>query len=245
MTRDDIIFGRHPVLAMLEKGIRPDKILLQHGVEAAFNSRLRTLAKALEVQVQVVPLQKLQSVTKAAHQGVIAIKAFVEYQHVQDVVNSIFEEGVDPLLVMLDGITDVRNFGAIARSAEVFGAHGLVIQSTDSAPVNGEAVKASAGALLNIPICRERSLSRTLETLHALGLVSYAADLNAETPLDVINLKGPAVIILGAEDRGVSTQLFAKVHHRFRIPQAGQTQSLNVSVAAGIILYQTLLQRLT
>ena len=241
--RDDIIFGRRPVLEMLEKGMRPDKILLQHGVDAAFSSKVRTLARTLDVQIQVVPLQKLQSLTRAAHQGVIAFKTFVEYQQVQHVVQRVFEDGFDPLFIMLDRITDVRNFGAIARSAEAFGAHGLIIPTTDSAPVNGEAVKASAGALLNIAVCRERSLANTLDTLHDIGLVSYAADLTAEMPLDSMNLKGPVVIILGGEDRGISTQLLAKVHNRFRIPQSGQTQSLNVSVAAGIVLYHTLLQR--
>lgn len=243
MKRDDLIFGRKPVMEMLEKGIKPDKILLQNGIDAAFNSRLRSLAKDLEVQVQVVPYQKLQNLTKAVHQGVIAFKAFVEYQRVQHVVQRLYEEGKEPLLLMLDRVTDVRNLGAIARSAEVFGAHGLILPTTESAPVNGEAVKASAGALLHIAVCREKSLVKTLEELHELGLSSYAADLDSDQSLPQIEMKGPLVIVLGAEDVGVSSQLLAKVHHRFRIPQVGNTESLNVSVAAGIVLYHTLLQK--
>ncbi|HLF62987.1 MAG TPA: 23S rRNA (guanosine(2251)-2'-O)-methyltransferase RlmB [Saprospiraceae bacterium] len=243
MTRDDIIFGRRPVVEILEKGIKPDKILLQNGVDAEFSSRIRTLAKALEVQVQVVPVQKLNSLTKAAHQGIICFKAFVEYQRVQHVVQRIYEDGHDPLLLLLDRVTDVRNLGAIARSAEVFGAQGLILPTADSAPVNGEAVKASAGALLNIAVCREKSLLKTLDELHDLGITSYAAELNADKNLSDIPMKGPAVIVLGSEDRGISNQLLAKVHHWFRIPQVGQTQSLNVSVAAGIVLYHALMQR--
>ncbi len=242
MTRDDIIFGRRPVLEMLEKGIKPEKILLQKGVDAEFNARVRKLAKELEVQVQVVPWQKLKSMTKAAHQGVVAYKACIEYQRIHDVVHHVFDKGTDPVLLMLDKVTDVRNLGAIARSAEVFGVHGLVLPTTDSAPVNGEAVKASAGALLNIPVCRERSLINTLAELHELGFTSFAAALDAEETLDEITLKGPSVIVIGAEDVGIGRELLSLVHHRFRIRQVGQTQSLNVSVATGIILYQVLLR---
>ena len=243
MTRDDIIFGRKPVMEMLEKGIKPDKILLQSGVEPAFGSRVRALAKALDVQVQTVPWQKLKSVTRAQHQGIIAFKAWVTYQRVHDVVHHLFEQGLDPLLVMLDHITDVRNLGAIARSAEVLGAHGIILPSSGSASVNGEAVKASAGALINLAVCRERSLTQTLEDLHALGLRSFAADMHGEKLLHDTDMRGPAVLILGAEDRGISPQLADLVHERFRIPQAGQTDSLNVSVAGGIVLYHALICR--
>jgi 23S rRNA (guanosine2251-2'-O)-methyltransferase len=244
MTRDDIIFGRRPVLEMLEKGIKPEKILLQNGIDMEFNTRVRSLAKALEVQVQVVPWQKLKSLTKATHQGVVAYKAFIDYQRIQDVVHHIFDQGIDPVLLMLDKITDVRNLGAIARSAEVFGAHGLILPVSDSAPVNGEAIKASAGALLNIAVCREKSLIQTLEDLHELGFTSYAADLEAELTLGEIVVQGPSVIVVGAEDVGIGHKLLSQVHHRFRIPQIGQIQSLNVSVATGIVLYHVLLQRL-
>ncbi len=238
-----MIFGRRPVVEMLEKGIKPDKILLQSGIDAAFNTKIRALAKDLEVQIQVVPWQKLKSLTRATHQGVIALRAFVEYKRVQNVVHQLFEDGHDPFLLMLDRITDVRNLGAIARSAEVFGAHGIILPMSDSAPVNGESVKASAGALLNIAVCRERSLPKTLEELHDLGLSSYAADLRAEKNLADIQIKGPAVIVLGSEDLGISSQLLTHVHHTFLIPQLGKTQSLNVSVAAGIVLYHAMVQR--
>ena len=161
MTRNDLIFGRRPVLEMLENGNRPDKILVQSGIDASFLSRLRAMAKPLDVQVQTVPWQKLKSLTKANHQGVIAFKAWVEYQRAADVVHHLYEDGQEPFMIMLDRITDVRNLGAIARSAEIFGAHGLILPATGSAPVNGEAVKASAGAMLNLAICRERSLQNT------------------------------------------------------------------------------------
>jgi len=243
MTRDDIIYGRRPVAEMLEKGIKPDKILLQSGIEPAFSTRIRALAKSLDVQVQTVPWQKLKSLTRAQHQGVIALKAWVAYQQVQDVVHHVFEQGLDPLLIMLDHITDVRNLGAIARSAEIFGAHGLILPVSGSAAINGEAVKASAGALLNLAVCKERSLVQSLEELHGLGLRSYAADVRATELLSEIQIKGPAVIVLGSEETGVSSTVLEQVHHRFRIPQVGQTESLNVSVAAGIILYHRVIQQ--
>jgi 23S rRNA (guanosine2251-2'-O)-methyltransferase len=242
MTRDDLIFGRKPVIEMLERGDKPDKIFVQSGIDASFLARLRALARALDIHVQTVPWQKLKSLTRANHQGVVAIKAWVQYLHVRDVVSHLFEQGVEPCLLMLDHITDVRNMGAIARSAEVFGVHGIILPATGSAPINGEAVKASAGALLRLAICRERSLFRTLEELHDLGLTSYAADIHAELELPDVGLKGPAVILLGSEETGIGDTLLENVHRPFRIPQAGETESLNVSVAAGIILYQMMLQ---
>lgn len=243
MTRNDLIFGRRPVLEMLENGNRPDKILVQSGLDASFLARLRSLAKPLDVQVQTVPWQKLKSLTKANHQGVIAFKAWVEYQRAADVVHRLYEDGQEPFMIMLDRVTDVRNLGAIARSAEIFGAHGLILPATGSAPVNGEAVKASAGAMLNLAICRERSLQKTLEDLHQLGLTSCAADIHADKLLQDVSIKGPTVLILGSEETGVHQSLLRLVHHPFRIPQVGQTDSLNVSVAAGIILYHAMITR--
>jgi 23S rRNA (guanosine2251-2'-O)-methyltransferase len=244
MTRNDLIYGRHPVADMLENGTRPDKILLQTGIEPTFGARIRKLAKAMDVQVQSVPLQKLNAITrKAPHQGIVAFKAWVEYQQIQNVVHHVFEQGLDPQLIMLDHITDVRNMGAIARSAEVFGSHGLIVPASGSAAINAEAVKASAGALLNLAVCRERSLNSCLDELHTLGLKSYAADMGADKLLAEIPMTGPGVIILGSEDTGISDKLLDQVHHRFRIPQVGQTESLNVSVAAGIILYHSLTYR--
>jgi 23S rRNA (guanosine2251-2'-O)-methyltransferase len=244
MTRNDLIYGRHPVADMLEKGTRPDKILLQSGIEPAFSARIRALAKALEVQIQTVPLQKLNALTgRAQHQGIVAFKAWVLYQQVQNVVHHVFELGLDPQLIMLDHITDVRNMGAIARSAEVFGSHGLIVPASGSAAINAEAVKASAGALLNIAICKEKSLITCLDELHALGLKSYAADMNAEQLLADTPMTGPGVVILGSEDTGISDKLLERVHHKFKIPQIGQTESLNVSVAAGIILYHSFMHR--
>jgi 23S rRNA (guanosine2251-2'-O)-methyltransferase len=196
----------------------------------------------VDAQIQVVPWQKLNAITKANHQGVIAFKAFVEYQPVHHVVQRLYEEGKDPFLLMLDRVTDVRNLGAIARTAEVFGVDALILPVTDSAPVNGEAVKASAGALLNLAVCREKSLTRTLDELHQLGLTSYAADVAGTTTLQDTIISRPAVLVVGSEDEGISAALLRQVQHRFRIPQAGQTQSLNVSVATGVVLYHCLVQ---
>ncbi len=237
MQREDIIYGRRPVMEMLESGIPADKIFLQRGVDSSFNARLRRLASPFDIPIQLVPLQKLNSMTRGVHQGVVALKAWVSYQKIGDAVQHVFEEGRDPVVLMLDRVTDVRNLGAIARSAEVFGVDILVLPVKDSAAINSETVKASAGALLNLSICRERSLLNTLGTLHELGFSSFAADLAGDTPIDSLAPGGPVVIIAGAEDRGIHPGLLAQVQHRFYIPQFGKTQSLNVSVACGIILF--------
>ncbi|MEM9921614.1 MAG: 23S rRNA (guanosine(2251)-2'-O)-methyltransferase RlmB [Bacteroidota bacterium] len=244
MSKQNIIYGRHPVLDALKSGQSIDKILLQKGGRGLYEKELRTLAAEQHIPLQYVPKEKLNRVTGGNHQGVIAFAALVAYQRLEDIRPFLFEQSVTPLIVLLDGVTDVRNFGAIARSAECLGAHALVVASKSAAPINAESVKTSAGALTRIPVCRVPSLGLAIQQLQMSGLMVLASDLQAEKQLFELELGGPTAILLGSEGAGVQATLLRKADERFIIPQRGETDSLNVSVAAGVILYEILRQRL-
>ena len=242
--RNDIIYGRHPVLEALNSGQPVDKVFLQQGTRGEFEKELRNLCKAHEVPFTIIPQAKLGRMTRGNHQGVVAQMAAAAYQKVEDLIPHLYERGVTPLLLLLDGVTDVRNLGAIARSAEVCGAHGIIIPRKNSAGLTADAVKSSAGALLRLPVCREKSLVNVVETLRMNGIQVIASDLQAEGYLDELELTGPLCIVMGAEGEGISEGVGRAADVRFRIPQAGELNSFNVSVAAGILLYETMRKRL-
>ena len=242
--RNDIIYGRHPVLEALNSGQPVDKVFLQQGTRGEFEKELRNLCKAHEVPFTIIPQAKLGRMTRGNHQGVVAQMAAAAYQKVEDLIPHLYERGVTPLLLLLDGVTDVRNLGAIARSAEVCGAHGIIIPRKNSAGLTADAVKSSAGALLRLPVCREKSLVNVVETLRMNGIQVIASDLQAESYLDELELTGPLCIVMGAEGEGISEGVGRAADVRFRIPQAGELNSFNVSVAAGILLYETMRKRL-
>lgn len=242
--RNDIIYGRHPVLEALNSGQPVDKVFLQQGTRGEFEKELRNLCKAHEVPFTIIPQAKLGRMTRGNHQGVVAQMAAAAYQKVEDLIPHLYERGVTPLLLLLDGVTDVRNLGAIARSAEVCGAHGIIIPRKNSAGLTADAVKSSAGALLRLPVCREKSLVNVVETLRMNGIQVIASDLQAELYLDELELTGPLCIVMGAEGEGISEGVGRAADVRFRIPQAGELNSFNVSVAAGILLYETMRKRL-
>ena len=242
--RNDIIYGRHPVLEALNSGQPVDKVFLQQGTRGEFEKELRNLCKAHEVPFTIIPQAKLGRMTRGNHQGVVAQMAAAAYQKVEDLIPHLYERGVTPLLLLLDGVTDVRNLGAIARSAEVCGAHGIIIPRKNSAGLTADAVKSSAGALLRLPVCREKSLVNVVETLRMNGIQVIASDLQAEPYLDELELTGPLCIVMGAEGEGISEGVGRAADVRFRIPQAGELNSFNVSVAAGILLYETMRKRL-
>ncbi|MEO1517573.1 MAG: 23S rRNA (guanosine(2251)-2'-O)-methyltransferase RlmB [Bacteroidota bacterium] len=244
MRKQNIIYGRHPVLDALKEGQSIDKILLQKGTRGIYEKELRDLASREHIPVQMVPKEKLNRVTGGTHQGVIAFAALVAYQRLESILPFLFEQSQTPLIVLLDSITDVRNFGAIARSAECMGAHALVVGARSAAPINAESLKTSAGALGRIPVCREASLSLAIKQLQLSGLSVFASDLQAEKKLPDLDLTVPAAILLGSEGDGVHPSLLRKTDERFIIPQLGQTDSLNVSVASGVILYEAMRQRM-
>ncbi|MEE9438940.1 MAG: 23S rRNA (guanosine(2251)-2'-O)-methyltransferase RlmB, partial [Saprospiraceae bacterium] len=228
------IYGRNPVTEALEKGLQIEKVFLQANMHGEFEVLIRNACKKRDIPLTKVPFRKLNDMSKGhIHQGILAYISPVAYTNVVDLLPKLFEAGIVPLLVVLDGITDVRNMGAIARSAKVFGANGIVIPAKGTARISEEMVKSSAGAILDIPICRENSLPVALETMQMNGLIVYATDINAKKTIAEQNLKGPTAIILGSEDKGVSKKCIQISDDSIKIPQVNNFDSLNVSVAAG------------
>jgi len=238
------IYGRNPVTEALEKGKKIEKVFLQHNLTGDFEVQVRKACDARNIPLTKVPPRKLNDLSRSHnHQGIVAYISPVAYTTVEKLVPELVKAGKVPLLVVLDGITDVRNMGAIARSAKVFGAHAIVVPAKGTARVSEEMVKSSAGAILDIEICRESSLPIALETLQMMDVKVYASDINAKKTIAEQDLKGPTAIIMGAEDRGVSRKAIQIADDTVKIPQVDSFDSLNVSVAAGIILYEVLLQR--
>ncbi len=195
------------------------------------------------IPFQIVPLERIELVTRKNHQGVLAWLSLIEFQSVVNLLPMIFEKGEDPLIIALDGVSDVRNFGAIVRSAECLGAHAVMIPEKGSARITADAIKTSAGALHSFPVCREKSMIRAVEFLKESGLkVICAAEKSGEISPQC-DLTGPLVLILGSEDKGISRELISLADRQVRIPMSGTIASLNVSVAAGILLYEIIRQR--
>lgn len=239
----NIIYGRHPVVEALENGVPIEKVMLQKGIRGEMEKELRHLCKAAEVPMLVIPKERLKRYTNGNHQGVVALQALIRYQKIEDILPVVFERSETPLFVLLDGVTDVRNFGAIARTAEVCGAHALVITQKNSAQINPEAMKTSAGALNTIPVCREKSLITVIDYLQQSGVQVLASDLQASEAIYDLDLTAPVAFVLGAEGEGISPAVARKADQTFIIPQLGQTDSLNVSVAGGMMLYEAMRQR--
>ena len=242
--KSQIIYGRHPIADAMRAGRALEKIWVQSDLRGEAEVEIRNLAKQYGVPIGIVPKEKMNKMAQGGnHQGLMALAAFVAYKNISDIIPFVFEKGETPLILILDGITDVRNIGAIARSAEVLGVHAIVVPFANTALINGDAVKTSAGALNTISICREKSLSTTLDYLTQCGLQIVGSDLKAKKKLSEIDFLPPMVIVMGSEDEGISSGLMRKLNDRFIIPQLGVTDSLNVSVATGIILYEAQRQR--
>jgi 23S rRNA (guanosine2251-2'-O)-methyltransferase len=242
-SEKEFIFGMHPVMEAIKGGRQIDRVLVRRGLRGGQYHELMQLVNELNVPWQVVPPEKLDYITRKNHQGVIAWLSAIEFQNIENILPRIFEEGSDPLLLMLDSVSDVRNFGAIVRSALCFGAHAVIIPEKNSARISADAVKASAGALSTFPVCRVKSLTRCINYLKDSGLKAVAATEKAEKTVSSADLTGPAVIILGSEEKGISRELTGLSDEQVSIPITGAIGSLNVSVSAGIILYEITRQR--
>lgn len=240
---DHYIFGIHAVLEALDAGKDVDKVLVKRGTGSDLLKKLLATLRSMEIPVQQVPVEKLNRITGKNHQGVIAFLSQISYVDIGSLLPSIFESGEDPLILLLDGISDVRNFGAIARSAECAGVHAIVIPATGSAAINADAIKTSAGALHRIPVCRQRDLETTAKFLQESGLRLIASTEKATDSLFRSDMTGPLGIIMGGEERGISNGLLRRVDAWISIPMKGSISSLNVSVAAGIMLFEVLRQR--
>jgi 23S rRNA (guanosine2251-2'-O)-methyltransferase len=243
--KKNIIAGRNPVIEALKGDQKIDKILLFKNASGDVVNEIRQLAKDLNVPVQYVPNEKLNSITNTQHQGVVAFKTAVTYQSLQDVIDFVNERGDTPLFLILDGVTDVRNIGAIARSALCCGAQAIIIPDKGVGALNEDAVKASAGALEQVNICRVNSLMKAVDELHLNGIKVYASEMTANDKLFDLDLKAPSAIVMGGEEKGVVPALMKICDQRFKIPMPGSFESLNVSVACGMILYEAMKQRMT
>ncbi|NND06823.1 MAG: 23S rRNA (guanosine(2251)-2'-O)-methyltransferase RlmB [Saprospiraceae bacterium] len=237
------VFGRMPVIEALKKGSALERVYIQDSVSGAFEVEVRTLCQQNEVPLSRIPKSKLDRDIHGNHQGIYAIGALVSYRDLETLIKVTLMKGESPLLLLLDGIKDVRNLGAIARSAEIFGAHGIVIPSKGSAPINDIAIKTSAGALLHLPVCRVKSMQSALDLLCRNEVEICGADQTGDKELSGVNFKGPCAIVFGEEGKGINNILKVYFDHHFHIPQIGKTESLNVSVAAGIVMYEVFRQR--
>ncbi len=244
-TTSTIIYGRHPITEAIKAGKAFEKIMIQQGLRGEMEIEIRKLSRENQIPLSIVPQEKLNKMANGAnHQGLVGFMALVSYLTLEDVLPHIFERGEVPLLLLLDGITDVRNFGAIARTAEVMGVHAIVVQQKGGALINADAIKASAGALNRMTVCREKTMSAVLDYLAQSGVRVIASDLKATQKLFDVDLTLPTAIIIGSEDVGVNGNFLRRSDETFIIPQVGAMDSLNVSVATGIILYEVVKQRI-
>ena len=243
ISKKGLIFGRHPIIEALREGRTLEKILIQKG---ANGEQIRTIyheALRNSVPIQSVPVEKLRRYPVDNHQGVIALLSPIEYQDLDNIIFSCFEKGIDPLILILDSITDVRNFGAITRTAECMGVHAILVPNKGSALLNADAVKTSAGALFKVPICRCASLVDQVRTLKNSGLKIITCSEKATYTINKVDLNSPAAIVFGSEEFGISKEIIKIADDHVKIPLTGTIGSLNVSVATGMVLYEIRRQR--
>jgi 23S rRNA (guanosine2251-2'-O)-methyltransferase len=243
VSPNNFIFGIRAIIEAIHAGKEIDKILIQKGLQGDLSKELLALVKERQLPVQMVPVEKINRITRKNHQGALAFISAIEYQSIDNILMSVFERGEVPLVVVLDGVTDVRNFGAIARSAECAGAHAIVIPEKGAAVINADAIKTSAGALHEIPVCRVKNLPRTVDFLKESGLTVVCATEKGVDFYYQCDLNRPVALVMGAEDAGISPAILRVADYLCKIPVHGQIGSLNVSVASGILLYEVVRQR--
>jgi 23S rRNA (guanosine2251-2'-O)-methyltransferase len=242
-NNEDMIFGIRAAIEAIRAGKEINKIFVQRGLQSDLYREFKNEIRGMEQLVQQVPIEKLNRFTRKNHQGVIAFVSPVTYYQTEEIVPQLFEEGKNPLLLILDRVTDVRNFGAICRSAECFGADAVIIPSRGSAAINADAIKTSAGALHTLPVCRENNLKNTIDFLIESGIQIVGCTEKGSDDAEKCDLTQPTAIIMGSEDEGISPEYLKRCNARIKIPMNGKIESLNVSVATGIVLYETLRQR--
>lgn len=250
LKKRDVFFGKQTTLDLLNSGKSIDKILIMRGKHGGEYSEIRELCNEKKVPVNIVPKEKINYLLNPLipggyinHQGVMGIYSPIEYANLDDILHAVIFKGRDVNLVLLDNITDVRNVGAIARSAIAFGADALVVPIKGSAQINHESIKASAGTLTSIPICRVYNLKSTIEYLKLNGIAIIGSSLQAKESIQNINFRKPMALILGSEGEGMSSEIEALCDEKFIIPMSGKIDSLNVSVSSGVCLYEIFNQR--
>ncbi len=239
----DYIFGIRAIMEALHADQEIDKILLNKEQSSELTKELTELAKLKRVPVTKVPEGKLNRITRKNHQGVVAYISSIAYASLDNVVDTCFSKGVSPLILILDRITDVRNFGAICRTADVAGVHAVVIPERGSAQINSDAVKTSAGALNFLPVCRVKNLYYTVKDLKKMGLTIVSVTEKTDRAIYAADFSAPTALIMGSEEDGISQELMGISDEFVKIPMKGHIESLNVSVAAGVVIYEALRQR--
>lgn len=243
MKKEDYIFGIRAVIEALDAGKYIDKVLVRKDLSGDLAHELMARLRQSGTLVQKVPAERLNRITQKNHQGVIALLSPVAYSRLENLLPTIYEEGRVPFLLVLDGITDTRNFGAIARTAECAGVDAIVIPERNSVSVTADAVKTSAGALFHIPVCRERDVLSAVRFLHDSGVKVVGASEKGATDYTTVDFTTPVAIVMGAEDTGISPEVLRVCDELAAIPIRGAIGSLNVSVAAAVIIYEALRQR--
>ena len=241
--KSSLIVGRKAVIEAMESGKALDRIYLHNKVIGDEIGQLRKLASQHGIPVNYVPVEKLNSFNIGDHEGCIAVISKVQYHNLQEVISWVVEKGEAPLFLILDGITDVRNIGGIARTAFCTGVHAIVIPDKGVGALNEDAILTSAGALEKIPVCRVNSLMKAVDELHLNGITVLASEMEADRNVFDIDFKVPVAIVMGSEEKGIYPALLKVCDDKFKIPMVGDFESLNVSVATGMILYEAMKQR--
>ena len=244
MKENEMVFGIRAVMEAIQADKEIDKILIKRELQGELAKGLMEVLRGRAIPVQRVPQERLDRLTRKNHQGVIAVMSAITYQRLEHIVPFVYEQGKDPFIVLLDGVTDVRNFGAIARTCECAGVDAIVIPSKGSVTVNADAIKTSAGALHTLPVCKENSINQAIRFLQQSGIKVYAASEKGAESYTAIPYDGPVAIVMGAEDTGVSPENLRLCDQIVRIPLFGQISSLNVSVAASVMIYEVVRQRM-
>ena len=243
MQEETQIFGIRAIIEAINSGKTIDKVFLQKGLKGELFGELDSLIRRSQINCSYVPVEKLNRLTKKNHQGAVAQISPIEFYDLENLVLNIIESGKTPLFLLLDQISDVRNFGAIIRTAECTGVNGIVIQKKGGAPVNGDTIKTSAGAVFKMPICKVDHIKDAVFFMQASGIKVIAATEKTNNTLYDISFKEPCAIIMGSEDRGINPSTLKVVDEKAKLPLLGDIDSLNVSVACGAFLYEAVRQR--
>ena len=242
--KNNMVFGIHPVLELIRSQKEIEKVYVQAGTHSPEISEIANSCRANGVPVQYVPMEKMNRLTRKNHQGVVAFICPIEYQNLENVIQMVFEDGRDPMVLMLDRVTDVRNFGAIARTAYAAGVDAIVIPSKGSALINGDAMKTSAGALSLINVCRVENMKDAVDFLKASGLRVVGFTEKAHDSFWQADLTGPLCVMMGSEEDGISPAYLQRLDQHLMIPMPGDIDSLNVSVATGVVCFEVVRQRM-
>ena len=243
MSKEDIIFGLRPILEAIQSGKSIEKIYAKQGLAGELFNELKQTAFKFNIPLQTVPGERINKFATGNHQGVVAIISPVQYHNLEEIVKKATLDGEQLFIIILDGITDVRNFGAIARTSECAGIHAIVVPNKGSAPINADAIKTSAGALFRLPVCKVQKPWYALKFLKESGFTVIAVSEKGDSDYRTVDYNGNIALVFGAEDRGISSQILKMCDKTAAIPLKGETGSLNVSVAAGILMFEAIRNR--